>query len=404
MREHISYIECARLLLDAVDPVGTEKVALHRCAGRILARDLAAADNVPAFDRSPYDGYALRSADVRSASHGHPVTLDITEEIPAGAVPAVRVEAGTAAKVLTGAPIPEGADAVVMFEKTRFTPQKVTVFAPMKPGENIVRTGEDIRRGQILARRGTVIDPGLAGTLAAQSICEPEVYRRPVIGLISTGSELLSPGEQARPGMIYNSNRYTMTAALEQQGCAVTYLGTAEDRAEAIAELLRAGLEECDGVVLTGGVSVGDYDVTPDAMEMCGAVPMIRGVDIKPGMACAYALRDGKPVFALSGNPASAITNFYAVVAPAVRKLCGRADCLAQEISLTLTDGFSKGSKVTRLLRGRVELTDGQVMFRPCADQGNVVISSTIGCNAMAVVPAGSGAVEGGQILKGFML
>ncbi len=404
MMKNPDYSTARELLLAAVSPVESEAVSLSRCGGRILAQDLIAEENIPAFDRSPYDGYAFRAADTAGASGATPVELRVLEEIPAGAVPTVTVTEGTAVKLLTGAPIPEGADAVIMYEKTQFTEQSVTLFAPMKPGENIVRTGEDVCKGAILAKCGDAIDPGIAGTLAAQGMAQPLVYRVPRIGIISTGSELTELDEVPKPGMIRNSNRYTFETAVRNLGCEPVWLGLAGDRAEEICALLKKGIAECDAVISTGGVSVGDYDLTPDAMELAGAELLFRGVSMKPGMACAYGVCDGKLICGLSGNPASSVTNFYAVAVPALKKLAGRRNYLPQEISVTLANGFGKRSPGTRFLRGRLELENGTVCMVLPKDQGNVVLSSTIGCDVMAVVPAGSGPVAAGTVLKGFLL
>lgn len=398
------YEQARVLLLAVVHPVETEYIPLSECGGRILARDLIAQENVPAFDRSPYDGYAVCAEDTAFAAKERPVTLRILEEVPAGAVPTQAVVPGTATKVLTGAPIPKGADAVIMYEKTVFTDEIVTLFAPVKPGSNIVRTGEDIGKGAVLARSGTVIDPGLAGTLAAQGEAMPLVYRKPKVALLSTGSELVEADAAPGAGKIRNSNRYMLEAALKQIGYEPVYLGIADDSAADISARLNEGLAKCDAVVTTGGVSVGDYDLTPEAMERCGAEILFRGVDMKPGMACAYGVKEGKLICGLSGNPASALTNFYAVALPALKKLTGRNTYLAQEIQIRLSNSFPKKSPKTRFLRGKLELKDGAVCMELPKDQGNVVLSSTIGCNVMALVPAGSGPLEAGTVLKGFLL
>ena len=404
MRERMDFVEARNMLLKLAEPVGVEPVLLERSAGRILAQDIAASENVPAFDRSPYDGYAFRAADTAEASSERPAVLGITEEIPAGGVPAKRITKGTAAKILTGAPIPEGADAVIMYEKTEYTDSEVRIFSPVKPGTNIIRAGEDVKAGQLLAETGTEIDAGLAGTLASQGISHPVVFRRAHIALISTGSELLEPGSEIQPGRIYNSNRYVIEAALEKTGCTVEYLGITGDSAESIASLIRKGLSGSDAVILTGGVSAGDYDLTPKAMALAGAEILIRGVDMKPGMACAFGICDGKLVLGLSGNPAAAATNLYSVVLPAVKRLCGRKECLPAEVSVTLAEDFNKKSKNTRLLRGRLDLSDGTAKMHVAQDQGNVVISSMIGCDVIAVIPSGSGALKAGTALKGFLI
>lgn len=400
------YTTARELLLNMTGPVATERVALSESGGRILAEDLIAAENVPAFDRSPYDGYAFRTADVAAATRECPVTLRILEEIPAGKVPTIPVAEGTASKVLTGAPVPAGADAVIKFEDTAFDTKTVTLFAPAKSGQNIVRAGEDVTRGSVLARCGDVIDPGLAGTLASQGIHRPTVYCRPKAGILSTGSELAEIGADfgPGPGKIYNSNRYMLEAALRDMGYDCVYLGTAGDSEEEICGCIQAGLAACDVIISTGGVSVGDYDLTASAMKKAGVELLFQGVDMKPGMACAYGVCRGKPVCGLSGNPASALTNLYAVAFPALRKLAGLRDPLPEIIGVTLTGGFGKKSPRLRFLRGRLELRDGRVCMTLPQDQGNVILSSAIGCNVMAVVPAGSGPVAAGTVLEGFLL
>lgn len=402
--ENPDYETARDLLIEQVTPVSTETLPLPECAGRVLAGELLAEENVPAFDRSPYDGYALRAADSFSATEENPVTLRILEEVPAGAVPSVTVAEGEAVKVLTGAPIPEGADAVIPFERTEFSDETVTIFAPLKSGENVVKIGEDVQKGAVLASKGEVIDTGLSGAHAAQGVAMPEVFRIPKIGIISTGNEIVEADEKPAAGKIRNSNRYSLSAALAAAGCQGVYLGIAGDSVEKIAELITKGLAECDAVMLTGGVSVGDYDLTPEAMELAGVRMLIRGVAIKPGMACAYGIKDGKLVCGLSGNPASSLTNFYSVALPAIRKLTGRREYMPKEIKVTLKSDFKKKSPAVRLLRGRLDLSDGTARLDLPKDQGNVVLSSMIGCNVLAIVPAGSGPQSAGTVLRGFLI
>ncbi len=404
MKTHISYEEARRLACEAACPVGTERLPLECCFGRVLAQTVTAQADVPAFDRSPYDGYAFRSVDSQRAGSERPVVLRILEAISAGEVSHCPVAEGTAVRVLTGAPIPAGADAVVKQEDAPSDGESVSLFRPARAGENIVRAGEDVRAGTVLAGAGEIIDPALAGVLAAQRVGEPLVYERARVGLITTGSELLDLTQAPEPGKIVDTSRYTLAGALEALGCTTVWIGWAGDRVEEIAALIQRGLKSCDALVITGGVSVGDYDLTPDAMERGGVEILFRGVDFKPGMACAYGRGEGKLVCALSGNPAAALTNFYAVAAPALRRLRGITNYLPQELELTLAQGYPKPSRMTRLLRGRLRLAGGRTELELPADQGNAVLTSAVGCDAIAVVPAGSGPLEKGTCLKGFLL
>ena len=404
MLKNASWTQARDLLLNLARPVETEFVYLDDCPGRVLGFDLNAAEDVPPFDRSAYDGYAFRSADLAGASKEHPVTLRITETVAAGSLPTLPVTPGTAAHIMTGAKIPDGADCVINFERTVFTEDTVTVFSPLRPGDNIVKQGEDVEKESLLAPCGTIIDPGLAGTLAAQGIANVSVYRKPRIGLISTGSEVVEADQEQSDGKIRNANRATFTALLSREGCEVRYLGLAGDDAKEISELIDQGLKYCDAVILTGGVSVGDWDVTPEAMTLSGAEILLQGVDMKPGMACAYGVAEEKMVLGLSGNPASSLTNFCACALPALRKLCGRREALPQPVQAELAKGFKKKSPSTRFLRGYLDLSQGSVRFISAASQGNAVLSSTIGCNAFLLIPAGSGPVEPGTKLNGFLL
>ena len=328
----MDYEQARAMLLTRINPVSMERVPLDACAGRVLAEALVAAEDVPPFDRSPYDGYALRAADTEGMDGNHAVTLRILEEVPAGHVGCCTITPGTAVKVLTGSPLPSGADAIVPFEETHFTERTVTLYKPVNPGDNVICAGDDVKAGSLLAAVGTPIDSGLAATLAGQGIALPAVFRTPKVGIIATGSELIEPGHPLEPGMIYNTSRYALAAALVRDGAEPAFIGSAGDDVDAIAALILKGLGR------------------------------------------------SKPVMALSGNPASAMTNYYAIAQAAVKKLCGLANYLPREIDVALSQGFGKKSRYPRLLRGKLEIVEGRAMLRLPGDQGNVVISSLIGC------------------------
>lgn len=420
MLERPDFTVARDLILNYTEAVDTEEAVLYESAGRILAQEIRAAEDVPGFDRSPYDGYAFRAQDVQGATAFQPVTLSVVDHIAAGDVPHAVISIGTAARIMTGAPVPEGADAIIPYEKTRFTDTEVQIFGQAKPGQNIVRRGEDVLKGQLLSAPGVRIDAGLAGTMAAQGIFHPCVYRKPLIGIISTGDELIDEGEMPSTGKIYNTNRYSLQAACAELGCRSLYLGMVKDSAEEIAELIGKGVsgtDRCDAILLSGGVSAGDYDLTPDAMKMAGTEILIRGLNFKPGMAGAYGvirkgtdLDAGKggasfiPVMALSGNPAACITAFWLVGAPVLRKMAGYREPLLQEVDCELLGGFEKSSKGTRILRGKAVYRDGRVCMESSSKQGNSVLSTVSGSDLLAVIPAGSGAIEPGTILKGYKI
>ena len=402
----LSCEEARKRLLQFTGPVGTEMIQLSDCLGRILAEDIRAAADVPDWPRSAFDGYAFRAADTSSASPETPVTLHILEEVPAGKVPETRLTEETAVRILTGAMLPEGADSVEMFEKTEFTETSVTLFHPGRPGNNVVPRGEDAVRGQLLAAKGTKIDPGLMGVFASQGLREIPVFRIPKVGVISTGTEVVELGSVLPRGKIYNSNRALFEGELRKLGVRPVRVGIARDSVREIRELLELALDTCDAVLLTGGVSVGAYDLTGKAILEAGGEPLFSGVAMKPGKACFYAVRDGKMICALSGNPASAMTNYHAVAKAGLKRLCGwnQGDCFPAEIRVALKEDFPKKSKNERWVRGRLDLSDGTVRIDVPKQQKNSALSSTVGCDVMAVIPAGSGPLPAGTVLQGYLM
>lgn len=400
----VSIEEGRQRILDAVAPVETEQIPLGEAYGRVLAMDVIAEDDVPAFDRSPLDGYAFRAEDVKTAGKETPVTLKVIDYIPAGDVSHAPVTKGCAVRLMTGAPIPEGADCVCKYEETEFTDTEVTIFQPGKPGDNIIRRGEDVIKGTVLAESGTVIDAGLMGTLAGQNIEFPKVYKQITAGIIATGSELVPVGQIPGPGMIIDTNEYTLTGAMERLGFLVRRYGIVDDTEEAIADVLEKALAECELVLITGGASVGDFDVTPAAMEKIGIRLLFQGVDMKPGKACEYGVRDGKLICGLSGHPSSSLTNLLLVGLAGIRKMSGIKDYLPKAIDLEVDSEFTKTSKNDRVVRGTLVIEDGIAKIRMPKGQGNVMISSTIGSNLVAVIPGGSGPLQKGTKIKGYLV
>lgn len=402
METNMEYRAAREYLLERVEPLRwMEGVPLEEAPGRVLAEPVYAAGDVPPFDRSPFDGYAFRAADTQGDL---PVTLTILEEVPAGSMWEKPVTPGTATKILTGAPVPPGADAVTKYEDTVFDEKHVTISKAFSSGENVVPQGEDVRRGDLLAEAGTVIDSALLGTLAAQHVTEPLVYGVPRVGIITTGSELVEPGEALSGGKIVNTNRFTFLTAVQRAGCAAQCYPTPGDDPAAIAAVMDQAFTDCDLVITTGGVSVGDYDFTPDAMERAGVELLIRTLKLKPGGASVYGVRDGKLICGLSGNPASALTNFYAVVLPVLRKLRGLKEPRLTEIPVTLAEDFRKRSPKTRLIRGILDLTDGTAKMHVSHAQGNGVLHSLIGCDLLAEIPGGSLAMPAGSRLSAYLI
>ncbi|MDR2360605.1 MAG: molybdopterin molybdotransferase MoeA [Oscillospiraceae bacterium] len=384
------------LLAEASKSVGTETLPTGEAHGRVVAADIKATADVPPFDRSPYDGYALISADTANA----PVTLRVIEEVAAGSVPNSSVVSGTAVKILTGAPIPFGADTVVKFEDTDFTAASVTIHKATPRG-NLVPRGEDIRAGSLIARRGGFVTPAIAGNLAAQGIERIEVYKKARIGIISTGNELISSGS----GAIRDTNRAALESAVKRIGAVPIFLGTASDERGAIEKLIDSA--SADMLISTGGMGKSDRDFTLASFENCGAILKIRNLDCRPGGTFAYLELERKGVnvlcLCLSGNPASAMTAFFAVVQPGIRKLCGQADWRNTRCKVILAEAYGKASPVARLLVGSIDISSGRVMFT-CSERGKGSVSSFDGANALAIVPENSPPLEVGTELDAYLI
>ena len=401
MKNKIPIEEALTLLLDTIGPVGTERVSLSALSGRVLAEELRARVPVPPFDRSPYDGYALIAADTVGASRETPVTLRLTEEIPAGTAPTVPITPGFAAKILTGAPVPPGADVTVKYEETEFTDESVTFFAPLRPGD-VVKAGEDVQAGALLAPAGTELSPAHVGMLAGQGIPEAAVYRRPRVAVLSTGSELAQPGEPLGPAQIYNSNVYTLSAYLQGQGCEAESLGAVPDDPDAIAAVIGGALERADMVITTGGASVGDYDWAVRVFERMGAEILFWKAAFKPGGSLAAATVGGKLILSLSGNPGAAVIGLLRLGLPVLRKLRGLTELLDEPIEVVLKGPYKKGSPQRRLLRGRLLIEEGRAFFVPNDGQGNGVVSSLLNCDLLADIPAGTPPLADGTLLKAY--
>lgn len=397
--------EEARALLFALPaPVGTESVPLDACCGRVLAEDLIAQEAIPPFAKAPLDGFALRGEDTAGACEGAPVTLTVTEEIAAGNMPTLPVLPGQAAKILTGAPIPEGANAVVRFEETSFTDRAVTFTTPVAPHSNIVPAGDDVAVGRRIAARGDVITPPIAGLLAALGRTTVPVFRRPVVTVISTGSELCGPNVPLPPGKIRNSSYILLKCYMEKAGAEVHAAGIARDDVDVIAREMDLALEQSDMVVTTGGVSVGDYDLVLAAAEKIGAQRLFWKVRFRPGGTMMAAQKGGKLILGLSGNPASASLALHLIGIPFLKKLGGQPEMPPSRIRVRLLTPVKKDSPNGRLVRGRLVYENGETCFASVDAQGNGALTSLLGCNLVADLPAGTPPLPVGTAVDAYLV
>lgn len=394
----------AQTLLALARPTAAESLPLMAALGRVCFEDMAASIPNPPFARSAYDGFALRAADSQGASGQGPAVLRIVGELPAGTAPMEPLSPGCAVKILTGAPLPPEADAVVAKERVQAEGEALRVFEPLLSGANIAPMGEDIRRGEIIARQGDRLSAAALGLIASQGLGELRVYRRPRVALINTGSELVSAGEPCGAAKIYNTNLYTIGAALEALGAVLSDAGIVPDDTEAIAAAIAGLLPTHDAVFLTGGASVGDYDYTLGAMEKLGGRVLFWKTAMKPGGAMLAAEIGGKTVVGLSGNPGAAMMGLLRVAAPFVKGLCGRRDSAWPRVRVLLKEPLKKPSPQMRLVSGRLGIEEGQACFYQNARQFNGAISSFSDCELIAEIPAGSEALPAGTLVTAYRI
>ncbi|MCL2408381.1 MAG: molybdopterin molybdotransferase MoeA [Oscillospiraceae bacterium] len=403
MQKDIDADSACALLLECQTEFTCETVDIQSALYRVATKDVAAKIPVPPFSRSPFDGYVFRGEDTQSATRENPAVLKIVEEIPAGVMPTTEISPGTAAKILTGAPIPPEADATIKYELTEFTDSEVRIFDPVSPGRDIVKLGADVMPGEIICPKGEVITATQISSFANQGFLSVEVYRKPQITVISTGTELREAGDALPPAAIYNSNVYTLMAYLQEVGANPINGGIVPDDEEAIARKLRQALNESDMVITTGGASVGDYDYAIRSAELLGAEILFWKVLMKPGGAIMAARVDGKVLLSLSGNPAAAVIGLLRIAMPYIKKLCGRREVCFPEVNVKLRKPFTKSSgEKTRILRGRLEIIDSIAFFNENYGQESEKITTFLGCDLLAEIPLGSPPLEIGANIKAY--
>jgi molybdopterin molybdotransferase len=393
--------EARDLVIQAAKPLPAETVPLERALGRTLARDARAREAVPPFAKSAMDGYAVRAADTAPVPTSPPgaaagVELRVVDDLPAGRLSRRALGPGEAARIMTGAPLPRGADAVVMVEDTERTgPGGVLVRLAVRPGDNIGLAGEDLEKGETAVERGAVIGPAETGMLAAVGLARVPVVRRPRIAVIATGDEIVEAGERKRRGQIRNANGPALAAMAVAAGAEASYLGIARDRSASLAAKL-ARARRADIVVLSGGVSVGDYDLVKDGLGAAGVRTVFWKVRIKPGKPVFFGKRGRQLVFGLPGNPTSAMVTFLLFVVPAVDRMLGRTGESPRTARAVLAAPLSLRPGRTQLLRGRIVSPGPVLEVAPYEDQRSGVLRSMVGSRVLIVVPAEVSRLEAG--------
>lgn len=375
--------EAQRIVLEAATPLGMEKVSILEALGRVLGEDIVAARDNPPWDNSAMDGFAVRFDDIKQEhAISKPVELTIIEDVPAGKMPMQSVGPGQAIRIMTGAPVPKGADTVLKVEDTESTPSTVRVFKPEPRGANIRPQGEDVKKGERIIARGTAIRPGEAGMLAILAKSFVLVYQRPRVAILSTGDELADLDERFSEEKIINSNSYGIAAAVCEAGGIPLLLGIAKDNPAALKEKISHGLN-ADILVLSGGVSMGDYDFTKAVFKELGAEMNFWKLAIRPGQPLAFGRIQGKLAFGLPGNPVSSMVTFEQLVRPAMLKMEGHRSYGRPVVQAVFQEKFSKRTDRRHFLRGILTREDGQFKVRTTGDQGSGILTSMVKANCL---------------------
>ncbi len=390
IRKPIQVAEAVERVMAQVSYTGTEKIPLEHTYGRILAEPIIAKHDVPPFDRSAYDGFAVRAEDTAGASGDDRIPFTVIGEIGAGQVADRRIGSNEAYRIMTGALVPENADAIVMLEQTVESEKGFTLRKPFSAGENISFRGEDALEGEVLIPKGAFIHPGTVALLATFGYAEVEVAKRPVVGILSTGTELLRVDEELVPGKIRNSNGPMVVAQLARMGIQSKSYGMEADDLEACMKTVEKALVETDILLTTGGVSVGDYDHLPAIYERLGAEVLFNKVAMRPGSVTTVAVLEDKLLFGLSGNPSACFTGFELFTRPAILRMMGAEKPYMPRMKAILGEDFTKPNPFTRFVRASWEMTDAGPVTVPAGFNKSSAVSSIARGNCIIVLPSGT--------------
>lgn len=391
--------EAIERILSHIQPLGHEKASILDSLGRVIAEDAVASRDLPPYDNSGMDGYAVRSEDIQKASKENPVTLEVIEDLRAGFFAKNTVQKGQAIRIMTGAPIPMGADAVIPVEDTERGDGSVLIFRPLRPGDFIRKAGEDVKRGDPVIIHGEIIRPSEVGMLASIGKSFVLVYRRPLVAILCTGEELVDVGEALGGAKIVSSNSYTLAAQVKECGAIPMQLGIARDNKEEIKEKLLQGLQ-ADVFISSAGVSVGDYDFVRDALKELGAKMIFWRVAMKPGKPVAFWMYEGKPVFSLPGNPVSSMVTFEQFVRPSLLKMMGHRNLFRPVVEATLKEEIQKEPGRKHFMRAILSQEGGSYYVTTTGPQGSGILRSMVKANGLLIVPEDCEILRAGEIVK----
>jgi molybdopterin molybdotransferase len=407
----LSVDQARERILSHFQPVTTETLPLRACSQRVLAQDILATSDLPPFDNSSMDGFAVRAEDVRYATGGSPRSLRVVADIPAGSHPTISLRSGEAARIMTGAPMPNGADTVIPVEDTNFdnrdagvpAPEDVQIFRSAKSGWNTRMRGMDIRAGEIVLKKGRVLKPQDLGLLAMLGFANVVVYRKPRVALFSSGDELLEVDAPLEAGKIRDSNSYTLAALTAESGAEVIRLGVARDTQEAVQALLEKAVElRVDLILSSAGVSVGAFDYVKQVIESNGRMDFWR-VNMRPGKPVAFGEYNSIPFIGLPGNPVSAFVGFEVFVRGAIGRLSGTSNGVRPTVRVRCEEQIDSDGRES-YLRAHVREMDGVLVARLTGHQGSGNLHSLVQANALLIIPAGVKCVPASQELQAWLI
>lgn len=398
MKQFISLEESIDLIKENVNELGYEYVKITECLGRTLGEDVFSKIDQPPFDRSPLDGYALRSEDTLGVSKDSPKILYVVDQVYAGYVSEVVAEKNQCIKITTGAPIPKGTDCIVKFEDTDEHDGRILIYKEYRKNQNVCFKGEDFKKGAKMLEKNTKLTPQEIGILASLGCQKIKVLKKLKVGIMSTGDELVDIGAVLEEGKIYNSNIYTIYSKLVSLGCEASIEGVARDDISDIMNKIKESIKGNDILITTGGASVGEKDLLMDSLVSIGGQILFWKIDIKPGtpvLCCKYG---EKLIICLSGNPAASSVTFDLLLRPLLAYLNNRKDLNWKRKIAVFRDEFGKKSGMRRLLRGRYYIDD-KILYVELtqSSQSSGVLTSTLKCNCLIDIPRGKSGIEYGE-------